>query len=135
MKHKLCYVLCLTLLLQGGLRLLLNGQQLEQLRLQSFNDIELICTGKEMKWISLSQSNQFNHFVFVDAPEEASEFPIENLCPDKVMSDFKNALAMQSHSVLSQFVSYTARLERLAQQPYTAYPYQTAHSRAPPVFA
>jgi hypothetical protein len=123
------------MLLQGGLRLLFNSQQLAKLRLQSFNDIELICTGKEMKWISLSKTAQTNHFVFVNAPEEAFDIDIKNLCPDNVLSDFKNIIPPLDHDGLAQFVSYRARLVRLAQQPYTAYPYQKAHSRGPPVFS
>jgi hypothetical protein len=123
------------MLLQGGLRLLLNGQQLAQLRLQSYNDIELICTGKEMKWISLSKTAQSNHFVFVNAPEEAFDTNLKNLCPGKVLSDFKRTTVTLEQYGLAQFVSYRARLVRLAQQPYTAYPYQKALSRGPPVFS
>lgn len=124
----------MTLFLQGGLRLLLNGQQLAQLRLQSFNDIELICTGKEMKWISLSKTAQSNHFVFVNAPEEADDINIANLCPESVLSDFKNTITAQAHNAAIQYVSYRARIDRLAQQPYTAYAYQKSLSRGPPVF-
>lgn len=123
------------MLLQGGVRLLFNSQQLATLRLQSFNDIELICTGKEMKWISLSKTAQSNHFVFVNVPLEALDIEIKNLCPDNVLSDFKNIIAALEHDGLVQFVSYRARLVRLAQQPFTAYPYQKAHSRAPPIFS
>ncbi len=135
MKQKFCYLLCTILLLQGGLRLLVNGQQLANLRLQSFNDIELICTGKQMKWISLSKTAEFQHFVFVDAPEEAQDIDMKNLCPESVLSDFKNSLATLEQDGLTQFVSYRAKIARLAQQPYTAYPYQKAFSRGPPVFS
>jgi hypothetical protein len=121
------------MLLQGGVRLLFNSQQLAKLRLQSFNDVELICTGKKMKWISLSKTAQSNHFVFVNAPEEAIDLDIKNLCPDNVLSDFKNIIATVDQNGLAQFVSYRARLVRLAQQPYTAYPYQKSFSRGPPI--
>ena len=122
------------MLLQSVFRLLFNSQQLAKLRLQSFNDIELICTGKEIKWISLSKTAQSNHFVFVNAPEEAFDIDITNLCPDNVLSDFKNIIATLDHEGLVQFVSFRARLVRLAQQPFTAYPYQKSHSRAPLFF-
>ena len=102
------------MLLQSVFRLLFNSQQLAKLRLQSFNDIELVCTGKEIKWISLSKTAQSNHFVFVNAPEEAFDIDITNLCPDNVLSDFKNIIATLDHEELVQFVSFRARLVRLA---------------------
>jgi hypothetical protein len=105
------------------------------LRLQRFNDVELICTGKEMKWISLSKTAQSNHFIFVDAPEEAFDIDIKNLCPDNVLSDFKSTIANLDQDGLAQFVSYRAKLVRLAKQPYTAYPCQKALSRGPPIFS
>ena len=71
----------------------------------------------------------------MNAPEEAFDIDITNLCPDNVLSDFKNIIATLDHEELVQFVSFRARLVRLAQQPFTAYPYQKAHSRAPPVFS
>ena len=88
-----------------------------------------------MKWISLSKTAEFQHFVFVDAPEEAQDIDMKNLCPESVLSDFKNALATLEQDGLTQFVSYRAKIARLAQQPYTAYPYQKAFSRGPPVFS
>ena len=71
----------------------------------------------------------------MNAPKEASGIDIKNLCPENVLSDFKNIIATVDHDGLEQFVSFRAKSVRLAQQPYTAYPYQKAHSRGPPVFS
>jgi hypothetical protein len=81
-----------------------------------------------MKWISLSRTAQSNHFIFVNAPEEAFDIEIKNLCPDNVLPDFKNIIANLEQDGLAQFVSYRARLVRLAQQPYTAYLINTPFS-------
>jgi hypothetical protein len=133
LKQKFGYLLCLVLLLQGGVRLLANAQQLTQLRSQNFNDVELICTGSTMKWISVSLTEQANQFVFVDAPEEANTADVSKLCPNNLLADGKKAVDNLVQFELVQLVSYTAQVSKLNQQPYTAYPYQKALSRGPPI--
>ena len=46
------------------------------------NDVELICTGNEMRWISVSLSMQANAFVFIESPPEAEQIDVDELCPD-----------------------------------------------------
>jgi len=112
---------------------LANAQQLAKVRGHNFDDVELICTGKSMKWISISKTEIANHFVFVEAPPEASNIDVENLCSNTWLSDSKKAICTSAHFEFIQSVSYIAELLRLEQQPYTAYPYQKALSRGPPI--
>lgn len=120
-------------MLQSGLRSIVNTQQLQAVQQQTFDDAELICTGKQMKWISVSLSYQASQFVFIDAPEEAPE--VNHLCPNETLTEPNHLLATNSVTVLQQYVSYRAKVSQLVQRPYTAFPYTHAQTRAPPHFS
>ena len=120
-------------MLQGSLRAMINTQQLQAIQQQTFGDVELICTGKQMKWVSLSLSFQANQFVYVDAPEQAPE--VNHLCPNETFTEPSHLITTAGVTLLHRFVSYRAKIAQLIQRPYTAYPYQTAQSRAPPIIS
>ena len=67
-KHLTALTLCLCMLLQNALALGLAAHTMQQARAFVGEDIELICTGKTMRYISISATEFEGEFVFV-SPE------------------------------------------------------------------
>lgn len=85
-----------------------------------------------MKWISLSQTQALGQFVYVNAPEQYEELPLDNLCPAGNLADSQSAPGLIGPGLLVQFDQFKALVSRLHQRPYTLFAYQQARSRAPP---
>ncbi len=68
LKRLLTLTLCLCMLLQNALALGLAAHTMQQARAFVGEDIELICTGKTMRYISVSATEFEGEFVFV-SPE------------------------------------------------------------------
>ncbi len=126
------YIICCVLALQGSFTLLAQQQQLSNITGKLSKDIELICTGSDMKFISLSLSELQGEFVFVDAPEDIDPQQLADACPVIAMSDIKIDMDIAMHDIATHFVRFKAIASQLAQGPYTAYNFRTALSRAPP---
>ncbi|MDN4502738.1 hypothetical protein QX776_10000 [Alteromonadaceae bacterium BrNp21-10] len=92
----------------------------------------LICTGSSFKWISESAFFESNQLVFVDAPADAPAELQQIDCSYKYLSDLYTDLPNMLDSSIDH-IAYQALNSRLAQRPYTAFAYQSAHSRAPPL--
>lgn len=118
--------------MHGALRLSVNAYQLSHIHQTQTGDVELICTGKSMKWISISQTEQAQHFVFVDAPEEFKTVDTQQMCPSMILADHKYDFAVHSHLVLAHYQAYQDKVSELLQRPYTSFTYLTSDSRAPP---
>lgn len=129
----LAYCLCIVLVLQGAVALLVQQHQLANFKANNQGDVELICTGSQMKWISLSLTEELGSFVFVDAPDGAEELPLDSLCPAGAMADIQSNVALVSLAIQITFDAYRAFAARLNQRPYTLFAYQSAQSRAPPL--
>ena len=127
------YYLCLVLALQGTFAVVVQHDRLANVQASTTGDVELICTGAEMKWISLPLTEELGQFVFVEAPEEFADLPLDNLCPEGALADAQSAYGLVSQAVLVQFHRYQGYAASLLQRPYTLFPYQKAQSRAPPV--
>ena len=97
------------------------------------NDIELICTGNTMRWISLSATEQAGEFVYVSV--DISKIPVEHIdCTNSLLSDLPNAVTAPDFSLpLITFVRFNNLAIAIAQHPYTAYAYAAPLSRAPPL--
>ena len=68
-----------------------------QLSLQSgdnLNDIVPICTGRDVRWISISQTDVLGQFVFVDPPIGSNELNVT--CPWVTLTDLPQWLVPQS---------------------------------------
>lgn len=110
-----------------------KAQQLTTELNDSSNDIELICTGSTMRWISLSATEHAGEFVYVSV--DISKVPVEHIdCTNSLLSDLPNAVTAPDLSLpLITFVRFNNLATAIAQRPYTAYAYAAPLSRAPPL--
>ncbi len=131
-RYFLSLLLCLSLLSQHAMALSLASYAVSTAKAQQGEDIELICTGADMRWISLSQTELAGEFVFIDL-DEHQEADTSVPCINKVQADTQST-TLHTLSALSVTIitAFNAHIERLAQRPYTAFPYAKALSRAPP---
>lgn len=94
--------------------------------------VELICTGRDMRWIDPLASADAGHFVFVDAPEEAPASLQEPGCQLALWQDQVSELyCVHSHTsmpvlVHGEFALLSADVRVAA--------YSRGLSRAPPTF-
>jgi hypothetical protein len=95
------------------------------------DDIMMICTGSEVKWISTDAYFNLDEVVFVEPPEHAPDITSQVDCTNKSLSDLQGKGAL-SHSVDAQLLAYHALVSSIEQRPYTAFAYLTAQTRAPP---
>ena len=126
------YILCILFASQGGMVAFAQQQQLSAIQSKTHGDTELICTGAQMKWISVSLTEELGRFVFVDGPDDVDQRMLENACPAGTMSDLQSAVAVISDAIVVSFSRFHALVRSLRQRPYTSFTYQTALSRAPP---
>ncbi|GEA10000.1 hypothetical protein KUL49_03750 [Alteromonas sp. KUL49] len=96
------------------------------------DDIELICTGKDMHWISVSATQLQGKFVFV-TPDLDETHSKHVDCTNSVLADTPQSTPIPSDiSVSTHFVEYTSYSARIAQRPYISFAYAAPLSRAPP---
>lgn len=94
-------------------------------------DATLICTGSQLRWISLSAFYQTGKMVFIDAPNDAPEQLEQVSCVYSYLSDSYTD-TLFTYKAISSIAAYRSYVVSLHQRPYTLFPYQTSHSRAPP---
>ncbi|WP_235312760.1 hypothetical protein [Paraglaciecola algarum] len=95
-------------------------------------DAMMICTGSTFKWISATDFYELGKVIFIDAPADAPD-NIHNLdCSFVYINDHDK---QKTHDLINTVknIAYRASVLTLAQRPYTAYPYQTAQTRASPL--
>ena len=125
--------LCLCMLLQNALALGLASHTMQHARGLVGDDIELICTGKTMRYISLSATELEGEFVFISP--ELLKAPVEHVdCTNGTLADLPNIdnFPIDSMAVLS-LVRYRALVSRLAAAPYTSFAFAAPLGRAPPI--
>lgn len=107
-----------------------TSQHLAQARSFSDEDKVLICTGRDMKWVSMSASWQAGTFVFVDAPEDLPQELKSIKCGDLFTQDLKT-FAFSAKLIAAQLNTPDLIAQRLSA-PYLQAQYAKALSRAPP---
>ena len=128
----IAFLVCFTLMLQNAMALGLASYSMEKAHRYAGNDVELICTGKTMRYISLSQTEALGEFVFIspavlDAPAEHVD------CTNSVLADVPQTDNVHVSSLASlPLVRYRALVQRIAQHPYTLFPFAAPLGRAPP---
>ena len=142
LRAPLIALLCLAMLLQNAMALGLAAYSMQQAKAfvsgyvggEMSNDIELICTGKTMRYISVSATELAGEFVFV--PLDDLQGHAESIdCTNGTLADVPQIDDVFSQqSIKTSFVRYYALAMRIAQQPYTAFAYAAPHGRAPPLF-
>lgn len=126
------WLICLSLLLQNAMAMGLASYSMSVMTEVSQEDIELICTGKDMRWISISATQLQGKFVFV-TPDLDDEHTTHVDCTNNVLADTPQSTPIPSDiSVSTDFVEYTSYSARIAQRPYTSFTYAAPLSRAPP---
>jgi hypothetical protein len=133
--------------MQNALALGLAAFSMQQAQLLASEDIELICTGKNMRYISVSQTQLKGEFVYVhlDSPDFPALTDTLNTldpldhsqhidCTNGTLADLPSSdSSISYYAIDTLFVRYKALETRLKQQPYTAFAYSAALSRAPPI--
>ncbi len=132
-KRLIALTLCLCMLLQNALALGLASHTMQHARGLVGDDIELICTGKTMRYISLSATELEGEFVFISP--DLLKAPVEHVdCTNGTLADLPNIdnFPIDSMAVLS-LVRYRALVSRLAAAPYTSFAFAAPLGRAPPI--
>jgi hypothetical protein len=128
------YCLVIVLLVSSTSPALSASWQVNQAQRNASDDLILICTGSQFKWISSQAFYQTGKLVFVDPPasDQHSKHSLE--CSFTYIND-KDSHYHHISPLGLLFTVYRAKSFRLLQRPYTAYPYRTGHSRAPPTLS
>ena len=131
-KHLTALTLCLCMLLQNALALGLASHTMQHARGFVSDDIELICTGKTMRYISVSATEFEGEFVFVSP--ELLKAPAEHVdCTNGTLADLPQVdEPLHATLPLLSLVRYRALVARLAAKPFTDFAYAAPLSRAPP---
>lgn len=130
-RHALTMLLCVLLLLSQAMTTWVAQQAVTRLTSGLPDNIELLCTGSSMKFVSISESLALGQFVYVDLPEHTQQ-SADFWC-DTVNAIFDHEkYEPLTLPYLSASQRYAALLQRRLQQPYTAFAYTTAQPRSPP---
>ena len=131
-RYTITTLLCLTLLMQNALALGLAAFSMQQAQAFTGDDIELICTGKTMRYISISATELEGEFIFVSP--ELLKAPTQSVdCTNGTLADLPQSDDIDTSDLANiESIRYQALVARIAQQPYTAFAYAAPLSRAPP---
>ncbi|GFD83013.1 hypothetical protein KUL118_58750 [Tenacibaculum sp. KUL118] len=132
-KHLTALTLCLCMLLQNALALGLASHTMQNARGFVGDDIELICTGKTMRYISVSATALEGEFVFISP--ELLKASVEHVdCTNGTLAELPHIdnVPVDPTTVLS-LVRYRALASRLAAAPYTSFAFAAPLGRAPPI--
>lgn len=100
---------------------------------QHNQDAMLICTGTSMRWASQQVFMETGKLEFIEPPVEVTSNTAEVECSNSFLVKLSSDLMPYSALHLPNWQKYLATVQTLAQRPYTAFPYQTSLSRAPPL--
>ena len=135
-RHFITTLLCLSLIFQNALAFGLASFSMQQAQAFTGDDIELICTGKHMRYISVSATELEGRFVFI-SPDFQDEFkspPSHYVdCINSTLADIPQSIALAVDvTLVTKALRHQALQASIAQRPYTAFAYAAPHSRAPP---
>ena len=121
------------MLLQNALALGLASHTMQHARGFVSDDIELICTGKTMRYISVSATELEGEFVFISP--ELLKAPVEHVdCTNGTLADLPHIDNVPADAwVVISLVRYRALVSRLAAAPYTSFAFAAPLGRAPPI--
>ncbi len=128
----LTFILVVALIFNGTVSVLAASWTASQAQQYASGDEMLICTGNTFKWISQRAFLETGEFVPIEPPADAPAQISEVDCSNQYLSDLQtdNSFVV---SIPENDLVARAKTLRLAQRPYTAFPYQKAQSRAPPL--
>ncbi|GLR71528.1 hypothetical protein GCM10007852_24360 [Agaribacter marinus] len=98
------------------------------------NDVMLICTGSQTKWISesiyLNTGKIVELSLSTDLPDLPKSVHSVDCSFDPIVEPTFEQMTMNTVQV--KWIAYKALIQTLSQRPYTAFPYTRSLSRAPP---
>jgi hypothetical protein len=135
-RHFITTLLCLSLICQNALAFGLASFSMQKAQAFAGDDIELICTGKHMRYISVSATELEGQFVFI-TPDFKDEFksppPHYVDCTNSTLADVPQSIVLTvGVTLITKELRHQALQARIAQRPYTAFAYAAPHGRAPP---
>jgi len=135
-RHFITTLLCLSLIFQNALAFGLASFSMQQAQAFTGDDIELICTGKHMRYISVSATELEGRFVFItpDFKDEFKSPPPQYVdCINSTLADIPQSIALTADlTLVTKELRHHALQTRIAQRPYTAFAYAAPQGRAPP---
>ena len=125
----------LLLLIALQQALALGAASVQMARAQQFvtDDVTLICSGPEMKWVSISQSDAMGHFVYIDPADLDVSTPQLIDCTNSVLGDAVNDVVIDQPLFDLVFDVFSELIIKGYQSPYTAVSYLAHFVRGPPV--
>jgi len=118
--------------LQSALALVVQNRQWQHLSNSAPADLELICTGTQMQWISLPQTLAQGSFVFVEAPEEIDPQKWQNLCPEQSQLELQPELTVNHNGTFESLLTRHVYAPSILTHHLVSRTYSKALSRAPP---
>lgn len=132
-------VLMLSLVCQFILAPIAAEQRVSSLRsltsVTAHQDVMLICTGNTMQWASLEIYQTTGRIEFVSPPIDVPSGEAEVECANGALAKQFVELTIVDNSPITIWVQYLALKSVLQKRPYTSYAYQSALSRAPPLYS
>ncbi|GEM_PF-6117668 len=108
MSRILTNIFVVVFVINQAFGLLMNHMRLAHINASIGDDVELICTGNEMRWISVSLTMQENEFVFVESPTETQQIQADELCPSIDARDDESPDLMAGTDWISYWSSYVS---------------------------
>jgi hypothetical protein len=121
----------MLLLVSQSLTSWVSQQALSKLSAALPANIELLCTGSSMKFVSISETLALGQLVYVELPEQTQQHA--DFWCDGANAIFDHDQYDSTASAHNASQRYAALLQRRLQQPYTAFAYINAQPRSPPL--
>jgi len=124
-------ILLLSALVLNALRPAYAAYAMQQVaQVGATNDLMLICTGKGMKWASLSLFEQTGQLQYVESPPELGKLQLQH-CPLYYLSDLQDDELYIVADLVTLKLAYEADVFVALQQANRLY-HPCPHGRAPP---
>ena len=133
MLRPLSYLLVTIFLMHQAFGLWINHARLAQINMSLGDDIELICTGSDMRWVSISMSAQANQLVFVDPPSQSQQIEADELCADIDARDDDTFDLITNGAWISSWSTFYAVALALQQARLLSHKFLLSTPRGPPL--
>ncbi len=98
----------------------------------SSSDVELVCTGANFKWMSVSHYQKTGEILFVEAPKEAPQHSEQIKCSNQLLIDLKSSVGPINDLPEIGTISFTRSTREYLNAGYLHRKHQQYVSRAPP---
>lgn len=133
MLRPLSYLLVTVFLMHQAFGLWINHARLAQINMSLGDDVELICTGSDMRWVSISMSAQANQLVFVEPPSESQQIAADELCPNIDARDNDTVDLMSNGVWISSWSAFYAVAFAVQEASLLTHKFLLSTPRGPPI--